>query len=215
MTFDLLDAGHMAYAPAVELQRSILERVVTGDAPSTLVLVEHDPVLTLGANFHEENLLLPADAYRARGIEVARTDRGGDVTYHGPGQLVAYPIFDLAVVGKDLHRWLRTIEQVAIETLATCDLAGTRNPVNTGVWIGNRKICAIGIKVRRWVSMHGLALNCNVDLSPYRLIVPCGIGGDYGVTSISEELGRDVSVAAMKPALIDAFRQVGTGRLVD
>lgn len=197
----------MAYEPCVDLQRETLEQVVAGERPSTLLLVEHDPVLTLGANFHEENLLMPAEAYRARGIQVARTDRGGDVTYHGPGQLVAYPIFALEPLGKDLHRWLRELESTVIETIAAFGLVGERNSVNTGVWVGNRKICAMGIKVRRWVSMHGLALNCDPDLGAFGLIVPCGIRGDYGVTSLSQELGRMVGIDEAKPRLVEAFRR--------
>ncbi|AIE85269.1 lipoyl(octanoyl) transferase LipB [Fimbriimonas ginsengisoli] len=203
---EVLELGRMAYQPCVELQRSILEEVVERERASTLILVEHDPVLTLGANFHEENLLLPIGEYERKGIEVVRTDRGGDVTFHGPGQLVAYPIFDLQPLGKDLHRWLRELEETVITALATWELEGTRNPINTGVWIGNRKICAMGIKVRRWVSMHGLALNCDADLSPFNLVVPCGIRGAYGVTSISRECGRTVPVDEAKPVLIEAFR---------
>lgn len=206
---DVLDLGRLGYAEALEIQRQTLDEVIAGTRPSTLILVEHNPILTLGAAFHEENLLFPVAEYERRGIEVVRTDRGGDVTYHGPGQLVAYPIFDLQAFDKDLHRWLRFIEESVIQVLKPFGLEGTRNAVNTGVWIDNRKICAIGIKVRRWVSMHGLALNCNVDLSPYGLIVPCGIRGNYGVTSISQESGRNVAVEEVKPLLIQALQPLG------
>lgn len=202
---DVLDLGRLGYAEALEIQRQTLDDVIAGARPSTLILVEHNPILTLGAGFHEENLLFPVAEYERRGIEVVRTDRGGDVTYHGPGQLVAYPIFDLQPFEKDLHRWLRFLEETVISVLRPFGLEGTRNAVNTGVWIDNRKICAIGIKVRRWVSMHGLALNCDIDLTPYGLIVPCGIKGDYGVTSISRELGRTVQVEEVKPLLIQAL----------
>jgi len=208
LPFEVLDLGHLAYGPSLEIQREVLEDVVAKERGSTLILVEHDPILTLGANFHEENLLFPAAEYIRRGIEVLRTDRGGDVTFHGPGQLVAYPIFELEPFGKDLHRWLRSMEETVIATLLNWNLAGTRNPVNTGVWIENRKICAMGIKVRRWVSMHGLALNCDIDLAPYDLFVPCGIRGDYGVTSISRECGRKVTVEDAKPVLIEQFRSI-------
>lgn len=197
----------MAYEPCVEFQKSLLEEVASGARPNTLVLVEHDPVLTLGAAFHEENLLFPVAEYERRGIQVVRTDRGGDVTYHGPGQLVIYPIFNLAAHGKDLHKWLRDLEQTIILTLAEFELKGDRFPPHTGVWIGDRKIAAMGIKVKRWVSMHGAALNCNVDLGPFGLIVPCGIQG-YGVTSMSAELGRDVTIDETKAALVGAFKTV-------
>lgn len=206
--FDVLDLGHMEYEPCLNLQREILEDAVAKRRTSTLILVEHAPILTLGANFHEENLLFPVSEYERRGIQVLGTDRGGDVTFHGPGQLVAYPIFELEPFGKDLHRWLRAMEEVVIGALGHWELEATRNPVNTGVWIGNRKICAMGIKVRRWVSMHGLALNCDINLGPYDLFVPCGIRGDYGVTSISREVGRTVGVEEAKPVLIEQFRSM-------
>ena len=200
------DLGHLAYGPAFDVQRAVLDEVVAG-SPDTLLLVEHDPVLTLGANFHQENLLLAPEEYAARGIEVVPTDRGGDVTYHGPKQLVAYPIFDLNRHGRDLHKWLRDLEEAVIVLLAEYGLEGYRFPPHTGVWVKGKKICAIGIKVKRWVSMHGIALNCNNDLSVFESFVPCGIVG-YGVTSISQELGRDVGIEEVKPKLIEAFAKV-------
>lgn len=205
--FLVRDLGLMPYGEAWALQKSLVEEVLA-EGPETLLLVEHPPVLTLGAAFHVESLLLDEAAYRARGIEVVRTDRGGDVTYHGPGQLVAYPLFDLSGRGRDLHRYLRGLEEAVIGTLGAFGLAGERNPVNTGVWVGNRKVCAMGIKVRRWVAMHGLALNCDVDLAPYATIVPCGIQGDYGVTSLAQELGRKVPVEEAKPILVERLRAV-------
>jgi lipoyl(octanoyl) transferase len=210
MPFEVRDLGRMAYAPAAELQAQVLDEVSEG-GPDTLLLVEHDPVLTLGANFHEENLLLPISEYQKKGIEVIRTDRGGDVTYHGPGQLVIYPIFDMGRHGKDLHRWLRNLEETMILTAAGFGLEGRRFPPHTGVWIKDKKLAAIGIKVRRWVSMHGIALNCENDLSPFDLIVPCGIKG-YGVTSLSSELGRTVTTEGAKATVIQAFEQVFSTR---
>jgi lipoyl(octanoyl) transferase len=128
------------------------------------------------------------------------------VTYHGPGQLVAYPIFRLEE--RDLHAYLRRLEEAVIVTLREFGLAGERNPVNTGVWLGNRKVCAIGIKVRRWVTLHGLALNCNIDLDPFGTIVPCGIRGNFGVTSMSLERGHEVTIDEVSPVLVKAFEQV-------
>lgn len=203
-----MDLGRIPYGEGLEIQRRTLEAVIEHRQPPTLLLVEHNPVITLGAGYHEENLRFPLASYAQMGIEVTPSDRGGDVTYHGPGQLVAYPIFDLNPLGRDLHRWLRTMEEVVIEALAHWQLPATRNEVNTGVWIGNRKICAMGIKVRRWVSMHGLALNCDIDLAGFQAIVPCGIQGKYGVTSLTQELGRPVTRDEAVPVLVAAFRRV-------
>jgi lipoyl(octanoyl) transferase len=200
------DLGRLGYEEALEIQRQTLEEVAAG-APDTLLLVEHAPVLTLGANFHQDNLLFTPNQYREMGIQVITTDRGGDVTFHGPNQLVAYPIFDLNRHGRDLHKWLRGLEEATIQALKQFNLDGYRYPPHTGVWVNGKKICAIGIKVKRWVSMHGIALNCNNDLSPFNLIVPCGIRG-HGVTSLTEELGREVTTEEAKPILTAAFAEV-------
>lgn len=203
--FVVRDLGTMLYCDALKLQTALAVEVAAGERPDTLLLVEHPPVLTLGAGFHEENLLFPPESYRARGIEIERTDRGGDVTYHGPGQLVMYPVFDVSQRGKDLHRWLRDLEGVVIDVLDEFGIEAGRLAVNSGVWVGEDKICAIGIKLRRWVSTHGLALNLDVDLEPFGTIVPCGIRGGYGVTSVSRTLERTVTVADAKPLVIAAF----------
>jgi lipoyl(octanoyl) transferase len=200
------DLGHLSYEKALEIQRQTLEEVAAG-VPDTLLLVEHDPILTLGANFHPDNLLFTPDQYKEKGIQVTTTDRGGDVTFHGPNQLVAYPIFDLNRHGRDLHKWLRGLEEATILTLKHFNLEGYRYPPHTGVWVNGKKICAIGIKVKRWVSMHGIALNCNNDLTPFNLIIPCGIKG-HTVTSLTEELGREVTTEEVKPLLVKAFEAV-------
>ena len=202
----IVSLGRISYQDALARQLDILAQVQDG-ADDTLLLLEHDPVLTLGASFHPENLLHPQDWYESQGIEVVPTDRGGDITYHGPGQLVAYPIFDVAKHGKDLHRWMRDLEQTVILALMEFDLQGERLSVNSGVWINDKKASAIGIKIKRWVSMHGIAINCNVNLDPFSTIVPCGIRS-HGVTSISQELGRIVTVEDFAPALIQGFKTV-------
>jgi len=173
----------------------------------TLIFVEHPAVLTLGANFHEENLLFSREEYAEQEIEIERTDRGGDVTFHGPRQLVIYPIFDLRRYGKDLHKWLRDLEEAIILVGRDYGLEGYRFPPNTGVWVNERKVAAIGIKVSKWVSIHGIALNCDNDLSPFDLIVPCGIE-NYGVTSLSAEASRKITVEDAKPKVIAAFESV-------
>ena len=204
---DLQDLGCMEYLAAWEVQRHIQADVQSGNRDDTLVFVEHPSVLTLGANFHEENLLLDREQYATLGIQVQRTDRGGDVTFHGPNQLVIYPIFDIRRHGKDLHKWLRDLEEAIIEVCKSFGLEGHRSLVNTGVWIRERKVAAIGIKVSKWVSIHGIALNCNNDLSPFGLIVPCGIQS-HGVTSLSAEAGSNISIEDAKPRVVAAFENV-------
>lgn len=203
----VLDLGRMAYCPAWEVQKGVAEDVIAG-GPDTLIFVEHDPVMTLGASFHESNLLLPIAEYEQRGIEVVRTDRGGDVTYHGPNQLVVYPIFDIKRHGRDLHKWMRDLEEAVILAAASFGVSGEREPsVNTGVWSRGRKFAAIGIKVRKWVSLHGIAINCDNDLSPFGLIVPCGIK-THGVTSLSSEAGRAITIEDVRPVVQGAFEEV-------
>lgn len=201
-----MDLGRLSYSEALEVQKETLESVLAG-APNTLLLLEHDRVLTLGANFHDKNLLLAPELYAQRGIEVAKADRGGDVTFHGPGQLVMYPIFDTAICGRDLHKWLRALEEAMIRTCTEFGLQSRRFPPHTGVWVEDRKVAAIGVKIRRWISMHGIALNCDNDLAPFSWIVPCGIA-DYGVTSLTEELGRTVTIEEAKPVVTAAFSDV-------
>lgn len=207
------DLGAMDYLECCALQRQIAEGVAAGTIPDSLCFVEHPPVLTLGAGFHERNLILARDEYARRGIGIAPTDRGGDVTYHGPGQVVVYPIFDVSRHGRDLHRWLRDLEEAVIAALRGYGLAAERRAPHTGVWLPPmgekpwRKIAAIGIKVKRWVSTHGIALNCANDLSPFEMIVPCGIEG-AAVTSISQELARDVAPGEVRGGLVKAFAEV-------
>ncbi len=214
MTGRSLDLGHMAYVPAWDVQRRIAEEVISG-GPDTLLFVEHDPVMTLGASFHDDNLLLPVSEYEKRGIEVVRTDRGGDVTYHGPNQLVVYPVFDLRRHGKDLHKWMRDLEETVIVAARHFGVEAHREPsVNTGVWASGKKMAAIGVKVRKWVSLHGIAINCDNDLAPFGLIVPCGIK-THGVTSLSVEAGRPITIEDARPMVKGAFEEVFGLRLED
>ncbi len=193
----VLDLGLMGYNRAYALQCQLHAARLRGDIPDTLLLLEHPPVITLGKGFRAEHLLFPPEFYAQHGVEVCPTDRGGDVTCHMPGQLVGYPIFDLRAHGRDLHRFLRQLEEGLIRLLSEYGIQAGRMSGYTGVWVGNEKIAAIGIKVARWVSMHGFALNVNNDLSLFRLIVPCGIA-DRGVTSIRQLLGKPLPMPEVK-----------------
>jgi len=200
-----VDLGLIGFEEALKLQMAAKDEVQSG-GEATLFLLEHRPVYTLGANFHSENLLKSEEDLIRNGFEVVKTDRGGDVTFHGPGQLVVYPVVDLNSLGRDLHLWLRQLESTVIRVLQELGVAGRRFPPHTGVWVGDEKVAAIGIKVSRWVSTHGIAINCENDLSPFENIVPCGIQG-FGVTSLSKVVGRRVSVAEAKGLVLSAFRQ--------
>jgi lipoyl(octanoyl) transferase len=188
------------YAEGLELQASLVRERQAGAIPDTLLLLEHDPVFTLGANARRENVLLPAELLRARGFDVSETGRGGDVTYHGPGQLVAYPILLLAPDRCDIHRYLRDLEEVMIRTCASFGVAAGRIEGLTGVFVGEGKIGAIGVRVARWVTSHGLALNVNTDLEAFGHIVPCGLLG-RPVTSLARELGQPIGMPDVMDAL--------------
>jgi lipoyl(octanoyl) transferase len=181
--------GRVAYARGLELQAQLVAERQAGHIPDQLLLLEHDPVFTLGRNARQENVLLPAEALRARGFDVFETGRGGDVTYHGPGQLVGYPILELPPERRDVHRYVRDLEQVMIRTCADYGLAARRVEGLTGAWLGDEKVGAIGVRIARWVTSHGFALNVGTDLAAFDLIVPCGIRG-RGVTSLERALGR-------------------------
>lgn len=201
-----LDWGRTRYAEALARQVEMVARRNAGEIGDMLVFTEHEPVYTLGVRRGaEQNLLWTADMLRARGIEVHPTTRGGDITYHGPGQVVGYPIVNLAP-RKDLHAYLRFLEDVLIAAVARHGLAAGRNPGKTGIWIGRRKIAAIGVAVKKWTTYHGFALNVNTDLSHFAGIVPCGISAADGtVTSLQAELGRAVDPDEVKQALAAEF----------
>ncbi len=188
-TLEVAHLGRAAYGPTLDLQREIARRRIAGTIEhDVLLLVEHPPVVTLGRGAHLEHLTASTAALAARGVETYEVERGGDVTFHGPGQLVGYPILDLGAYRKDLHWYLRRIEDAVIATLGEFDLAGERRDGLTGVWTDGRKIASIGVHVKRWVTWHGFALNVSTDLSFFDLIVPCGITG-VDMTSIARETG--------------------------
>jgi lipoyl(octanoyl) transferase len=185
--------GRVRYADALDLQARLVTERQAGRIPDTLLLLEHDPVFTLGRNARAENVLRPEEALKAQGFEVFETGRGGDVTYHGPGQVVGYPILDLAPDRCDVHRYVRDLEEVMIRTCADYGLDARRVAGMTGAWIGEEKIGAIGVRIARWVTSHGFALNVANDLTPFQLIVPCGIR-DRGVTCLSRLVEREPSL---------------------
>jgi len=199
--------GRIRYTEGLALQAQVVADRQAARIPDTLLLLEHDPVFTLGQNAKRENVLASPEALRARGFDVEETGRGGDVTYHGPGQLVAYPIVDLNPDRRDVHRYLRDLEDVMIRTCADYGLAAERAEKMTGVWIAGKKAGAIGVRIARWVTSHGLALNVSTDLTAFRHIVPCGLHG-RDVTSIEQELGRAVPIAEVMERLTAHFAAV-------
>jgi lipoyl(octanoyl) transferase len=190
------ELGRMEYGAALGVQRRLVEARKQGEVPDQLLLVEHPHVITLGRNGHSENLLASQEVLARSGIAFYPTDRGGDITYHGPGQLVGYPIVDLREWRRDVGAFVRAIEQSIIDTLADYGIQAGRIPKLTGVWVGDRKIAAIGVHLSRWVSSHGFALNVHTDLSYFQYIVPCGLTkpvtsmAQLGVRATVEEAGQ-------------------------
>lgn len=208
--------GRVAYRPTWALQEALKNHLVAAKragkvVPHLLLLLEHPPVYTLGRSGNAAHLLLNTKALTANGVEFHRIDRGGDITYHGPGQLVGYFLLDLDRIFRDLHRYMRALEDIVIRMLAEYHMPASRVEGCTGVWIGHagqeRKICALGIRSSRWVTMHGIALNLNTDLSYYRHIVPCGIP-DRGVTSLALELGHHVNMDTAHRRIVYHFGEV-------
>ncbi len=212
-----IDLGRCSYAKAWDFQHQIFDGIVAQkrsnrDATQLqptdnyLLFVEHMPVYTLGNSGDINHLLINETSMKEKGIEFFKTNRGGDITYHGPGQLVCYPIFDLDNFFTDIHKYLRLLEEAVIDTLAEYGLKGDRSKGETGVWLDvetpfARKICAMGVRASRWVTMHGLALNVNTDLSYFDHIIPCGIQGK-GVTSMKKELGFEVDLKEVHQKLL-------------
>lgn len=176
------------YATSYDTQLALRNEVARGERPNTLLLLEHTPVFTLGRNAHDDHLLASAEQLAAMGIDIQRVDRGGDITYHGPGQLVAYPILNLREWRCSVSWYLRTLEDVIIATLSACGVQGERNKGFTGVWVDGAKVAAVGVGIRDWVTYHGISLNVAPDMDHWRLIVPCGIP-DKPVTSLHALLG--------------------------
>jgi lipoyl(octanoyl) transferase len=206
---DVRRLGTIPYAEALELQRSLVDDRRAGRIPDTLLLLQHPHVLTLGVRGDggRSHILATADTLAARGIAVHETGRGGDITYHGPGQIVGYPILDLKPDRCDVHRYVRDLEEVLIRTAADYGIRTERVEGLTGVWAGRNKLAAIGVRIARWITSHGFALNVSTDLEAFGLIVPCGIA-DRGVTSLERLLGRTVELADVERRLARHFRNV-------
>ena len=197
--------GVTPYAEILDLQRRIAAARITGEiAQDVLLLLEHQPVVTLGRSSKEKHLVASKDFLASRGVELFEVERGGDVTFHGPGQLVGYPIIDLKRHKQDLHWYLRQLEAAIISALEQFGVAAERSTGYTGVWTQGRKIASIGVHARDWVTWHGMALNVSTDLTFFELIVPCGIAG-VQMTSIEKEIGKRVTMDAAAQTFTDAF----------
>jgi len=194
--------GQKSYKDVWDLQKEMQQKRIKGEIEDTLILVEHDPVYTLGKNANEDHLLQSRD----ESVDVFNIERGGDITFHGPGQLVGYPILDLSNYKKSVSWYMRTLEQVLIDTLIEFKITAQQNDGLTGVWVGDEKIAALGVRISRWVTMHGFALNVNPDLSFYDGIIPCGIF-DHGVTSMEQLLGETQNSDNVKNMVIEKFNK--------
>lgn len=211
--------GVIGYGEGLELQQSLVDQRKAGSIPDQLLLLEHPPVITLGVKTRNDrgHIVATADLLAREGVEVFESGRGGDVTYHGPGQLVGYPLIDLKPDRCDVHRYVRDLEEVLIRTAAAFGIEAGRSAGLTGVWVGQDKLAAIGVRISRWVTSHGFALNVTTDLSHFDFIIPCGIV-DRGVTSIQKILGRPVPLVDVESAVTRAFLEVfertlsGSGR---
>jgi lipoyl(octanoyl) transferase len=199
--------GLLDYATGLKLQQKRIAERKAGAIPDTLILLQHPHVYTLGRNARRENVRVSSQFLRSRGAEAYETDRGGDVTYHGPGQLVGYPIIDLTEHRRDIAWYMRSLEEVLIRVAADYGIEAGRLPGAAGVWVGREKLAAMGVHISRWVTSHGFALNVNTDLSYFQWIVPCGLA-DKGVTSLARLLGHEVDMTVVVDRVIKHFGAV-------
>ena len=199
--------GKIDYGEAYDIQNKLWSQKMNGWAEDALLMLSHPPTFTVGKSGKLENLLLTKEELAREGISLFFIDRGGDITYHGPGQLVVYPIIDLKNWEKDIHRYIHCLEEVVIRTLASLSIEAQRDENHVGVWVGDEKIAAIGVRIKKWITMHGLALNVNPDLEHFSYINPCGIL-DKGVTSITRLLSREVPMESVVRELVKQFSDV-------
>jgi lipoyl(octanoyl) transferase len=207
MLCHLEQLGLVSYTDGLRLQSELVAQRKAGAIPDTLLLLEHPHVYTLGRNGKKENLLISAEQLAARGAQVFEIDRGGDVTYHGPGQWVGYPILDLAQHRRDIAWYMRSLEEVLIEVAGEYGIQAGRLAGAPGVWVGNNKLAALGVHISRWVTSHGFAFNVNTDLRYFDWIVPCGLR-DKGVTSLQKLLGRQVEMEEVAEKVVRRFGKV-------
>ena len=205
-TVEVLYPGIVPYHDAVMLLESYVLKVASGDEPEKLILLEHPHVITLGRGSHPENLLVSREFLEERGVVVEESARGGDITYHGPGQVVGYPIISLKEK-PDLHLYLRNLEELLIRTVGDFGIKAGRKKGMTGIWVDDEKIAAIGVRVVRWVTSHGFALNVDPDLNYFQYIIPCGIR-QHGVTSMHKILGKKISFQDVHASLLTHFDQI-------
>lgn len=206
--------GTVGYAAAQELQRRLVRERQEDLIDDLLLLVEHPPVVTLGKADSLQFLRVPPETLEERGVELHASDRGGEITFHGPGQMVAYPILKLDEDRRDLHRYLRDLEEVGIALLADYGLKGCRVPGRTGVWVDGEKVAAIGVRASRWVTSHGIAVNVGEDLSGFELIVPCGLA-DAGVGSLARLLGRTPPMEEVQERFCSPFGRIMKRRMIE
>ena len=226
---NVYDLGVLDYKTALNFQEKKLQEIIdikrtnrnegsSIETPNYFLFVEHPPVITLGKSGQEKNLLLTKEELERKKIQYFNTNRGGDITFHGHGQIVGYPVIDLENFYTDINRYLRTLEEIVISTLNYFKISSQRSPGETGVWLesnspNSRKICAIGVKTSRWVTMHGFALNVDTDLRYYNYIIPCGIKGK-GITSINKEIKKNVSINEVKKKLLENLKKTFQANLI-
>lgn len=204
---DIVKLGIVDYGAAHQLQERLVQEHIQCSRSNSLLLLQHNPVITIGRSGSRDNILATKSALETAGIEVYEIERGGDVTYHGPGQLTGYPIINLRHFRKDVHWYVRQLEETIIKVLAEYSIVGERMKGYTGVWVGNEKVAAIGVAIRRWITYHGFALNIHPDMSHFQMIRPCGIT-DKGVTSLEKLLGYRVDMDGVVDKTASAFARV-------
>ncbi|MCD4670971.1 MAG: lipoyl(octanoyl) transferase LipB [Actinomycetia bacterium] len=203
----VLDSGIIPYQDAFDFQLALTGQIYERDLKGIILLLEHPPVITSGSNRSMENLLTPENDLTDLGIELIRSNRGGDITLHGPGQIICYPVFNLKFFGKDLNLFVHNLEQVIINVLLTSGIRGRRVKGHRGIFVEDKKIASIGLKVRKWISMHGFSLNVNIDLSYFKHILACGLK-DYPQTSLSSLLKRELTINDVKERILKSFETV-------